>query len=399
MRKGSSEMRISDSILYVGVNDKDIDLFEGQYKVPNGVSYNSYVIMDEKIAIMDTVDIRKKDEWLKNVEEALQGKTPDYLIISHMEPDHASSIQVLADKYPSMLLVGNVKTFPMIDEFFDLDVENRKVVVAEGDEICLGAHTLVFYMAPMVHWPEVMVTYEKSEKILFSADGFGTFGALDVEQPWDEEARRYFINIVGKYGAPVQALLKKAATLDIQKICPLHGPVLDQDLGHYIGLYDTWSSYRPESRGVLIAYASVYGNTEKAAQKLKDQLMEAGEGTVVLADLARADMSEVIAKAFQFDRMILAAPTYDGDLFPVMDDFLRHLKAKAYQKRTVGIIENGSWVVTAGKHMQAILVQMKDIEILDPVVTVKSSVKAETEKQISKLVDACVKAGATIKES
>ncbi|MDO5521967.1 MAG: FprA family A-type flavoprotein [bacterium] len=386
-------MRISDSVLYVGVNDKDIDLFEGQYVVPDGVSYNSYVIMDEKIAIMDTVDKRKTDEWVANLEETLQGKTPDYLVISHMEPDHAASIQVIAEKYPNMLLVGNCKTFDMVACFFDFEFENRKVVVAEGDELSLGQHTLVFVMAPMVHWPEVMVTYEKSEKILFSADGFGTFGALDMEQPWDDEARRYFINIVGKFGAPVQTLLAKAATLEIEKICPLHGPVLDNDLGHYIGKYDTWSSYRPESRGVVIAYASVYGNTEKAAQCLKDKLIAAGEGNVILADLARSDMSEVIARAFQYDRMIVAAPTYDGGIYPIMEDFLRHLKAKAYQKRKVGIIENGSWAITVGRLMQSILGEMKDIEILEPVVTIKSSVKADTEAQIDELVKACVEAG------
>lgn len=383
-------MRISESILYVGADDKDIDLFEGQYKVPNGVSYNSYIIMDEKIAIMDTVDIRRTNEWLANVEEALQGRTPDYLVVSHMEPDHAASIQILAEKYPEMKLVGNAKTFPMIENFFELDVEGRKVVVEEGDQLSLGTHTLVFCMAPMVHWPEVMVTYETSEKVLFSADGFGTFGALDVEQPWDDEARRYFINIVGKYGAPVQALLKKASALDIQKICPLHGPVLDKDLGHYIGKYDTWSSYRPEDKGVLIAYASVYGNTEKAAECLKDKLLEAGEQVVVLADLARSDMSEVIAKAFQYDRMVVAAPTYDGGIFPVMEDFLRHLQKKAYQKRQVAIMENGSWAVLAGKQMRAILSEMKDMDIVEQMVTVKSSMKPETEEQIAELAKVLV---------
>ncbi len=384
-------MRISDCVLYVGVDDKEIDLFEGQYAVPNGVSYNSYIIMDDKIAIMDTVDKRKSKEWIANVEEALQGKEPDYLVISHMEPDHSGSIQMLAEKYPKMKLVGNAKTFRMVEQFFTLDSKDRSVVVKEAEELSLGEHTLVFYMAPMVHWPEVMVSYEKKEKILFSADGFGKFGALDVDEPWNDEARRYYINIVGKYGSFVQALLGKAAMLDIEKICPLHGPVLEKDLGHYIGLYDTWSSYRPEEKGVVIAYATVYHNTEKAAMLIRDKLKEAGEQNVLLFDLARSDMSKVIAHAFQYDRMIIGAPTYDGGIFPIMDDFLHHLKAKAYQKRRVGIIENASWAAIAGKLMRKHLEEMKEIEIIEPVVTVTSAVKKETEQCIDELVKNCMK--------
>ena len=341
-------MKITDTIKYVGVNDETIDLFEGQYRMLHGVSYNSYVILDEKIAIMDTVDRRATEEWLSNLERVLEGRTPDYLIVSHMEPDHAANIQRVAEKYPEMKLVGNAKTFPMIAQFFDLNIEGREVIVKEGDTLSLGRHTLQFFMAPMVHWPEVMVTYEQSEKVLFSADGFGKFGSLSVEEPWEDEARRYFINIVGKYGAPVQALLKKAAALDVAMICPLHGPVLTENLGHYIGLYDTWSSYRPEEKGVLIAYASIYGNTRKAAEALADELTRAGQQVCVM-DLCRCDRAQAVSDAFRYDRLVLACATYDGGMYLPMEDYLNHLKAKNFQKRKIGLMENGSWAPMAAK--------------------------------------------------
>lgn len=379
---------ISDSILYVGADDKTIDLFESQYVVPNGVSYNSYVIMDEKIAIMDTVDPRATEEWFANLEKVLDGKTPDYLVVSHMEPDHAGNIQAVAEKYPEMKIVGNAKTFPMMAQFFDMDLEGRKVVVKEGETLELGAHTLQFFMAPLVHWPEVMVAYEQSEKILFSADGFGKFGALDTEEDWACEARRYYFNIVGKYGAQVQALLKKAATLDIQMICPLHGPILKENLGYYIGLYDTWSSYRPESEGIFIAYASIHGNTAKAAKKLKEILEAKGAPKVSIADLARDDMAEAIEDAFRYDRVVCCCATYDGGMFPCMEDFLAHLKAKNYQKRTMGFMENGSWGPVAAKKMKDVVSTMKDITILDPVVTIRSTMNEANIKTMEELADA-----------
>ena len=379
-------MKITDTIKYVGANDETIDLFEGQYHVPHGVSYNSYVILDEKIAIMDTVDQRATEEWLNNLEKVLDGRTPDYLIVSHMEPDHAANIQRIAEKYPEMKIVGNAKTFPMIAQFFTLNVEGREVIVKEGDTLSLGAHTLQFFMAPMVHWPEVMVTYEQSEKVLFSADGFGKFGSLSVEEPWEDEARRYFINIVGKYGAPVQTLLKKAATLDIAMICPLHGPVLTENLGHYIGLYDTWSSYRPEEKGILIAYASIYGNTHKAAEALADELTRAGQQVCVM-DLCRCDLAEAVSNAFRYDRLVLACATYDGGMYLPMEDYLHHLKAKNFQKRKVGLVENGSWAPMAAKKMKEVLEGMKEMTFCETVVTIRSAMKENDLPQIQKLAE------------
>lgn len=379
---------ISDSVIYVGANDHKIDLFESQYAVPNGVSYNSYVILDEKIAVMDTVDWRVTDEWFSKLDDVLSGKTPDYLVISHLEPDHASNIGKFIEKYPEVKLIGNAKTFAMLPQFFEInDLEDRKVVVKEGDKVCLGEHTLVFFMAPMVHWPEVMVTYEEKEKILFSADAFGKFGALDVEEDWLNEARRYYTNIVGKYGAPVQALLKKAAALDIATICPLHGPVLKDNLGYYIGLYDTWSKYEPEQKGIFVAYASIHGNTAKAAKELASILESKGQ-KVVCADLSRDDMSECVQNAFCYDRLVLAAPTYDGGLFPCMEDFLHHLASKAFQKRTVGLIENGSWGPLAAKKMREALEGMKDITVVEPVVTIKSTMKQSDIQAMDALADA-----------
>jgi len=369
------DIKITDSIRYIGVDDKTIDLFESQYVVPNGVSYNSYVILDEKVTVMDTVDARAAQEWLNNLEEVLKEREADYLVVSHMEPDHAASIQVLAEKYPQMKLVGNAKTFKMIAQFFDIDLTDRCVTVVEGDTLSLGAHTLHFVMAPMVHWPEVMVTYEASEKILFSADGFGKFGALDTEEDWTCEARRYYFNIVGKYGAQVQALLKKAAALDIAMICPLHGPILKEDLGFYLEKYNIWSSYQAEDDGVLVAYASIHGNTAKAAKKLAEILSAKGAAKVVVTDLSRDDMAEAVEDAFRYDKVVLAAASYDGGLFPCMEDFLHHLKAKGYQKRKVALLENGTWAPSAGKCMKAILETMKNIAICEPMVTIKSTMK------------------------
>ena len=368
-------MFISESIKYVGVDDKDIDLFESQYVVPDGVSYNSYIIFDEKITIMDTVDARATDEWVKNIEEALDGKEPSYLVISHLEPDHAANIGLIAHKYPNMQLIGNAKTFQMLPQFFDEDFADRQVVVKEGDEISLGSHSLTFVMAPMVHWPEVMVEYEVSEKILFSADGFGKFGALSADEDWACEARRYYFNIVGKYGAPVQTLLKKASTLDIKTICPLHGPILNENLDYYIGKYLTWSSYEPEDEGVLIACASIHGNTKMVAEKLADILKEKGCKKVAFTDLARDDMAEAIEDAFRYDKLVLAAATYDGGVFPPMEDFLNRLAHKNYQKRKIGIIENGSWAPMAGKSMKSILDGMKDLTYCENMVTIKSTLK------------------------
>ena len=381
------DITITDTIKYIGADDKDIDLFESQYVVPNGVSYNSYVILDEKVAVMDTVDARRTEEWLDNLDKALDGRSVDYLIVSHMEPDHAANVQVLAEKYPQMKVVGNAKTFPMISQFFDIDLSERSVVVAEGDTLNLGSHTLTFVMAPMVHWPEVMVAYESSEKILFSADGFGKFGALDTEEDWACEARRYYINIVGKYGAQVQAKKKKAAGLDIQMICPLHGPILKENLEYYIGKYQIWSSYEPEDEGILVAYASIHGNTRKAAIKLKEILEAKGAKKVVITDLSRDDMAEAIEDAFRYDKMVLAAATYDGGVFPCMEDFLHHLKSKTYRKRTVALMENGSWAPIAAKTMRTVLEQMKDITICDKVVTIKSAVKDNTIADMEALAD------------
>lgn len=385
-----NNVTISDSIKYVGANDKTLDLFESQYKIPNGVSYNSYVILDEKIAIMDTVDKRAKDEWLKNLEEVLEGKSPDYLIISHLEPDHAANIQNLFEKYPTVKLVGNKKIFNMLPQFFDMDLEGRTVTVGEGDELCLGEHTLVFVMAPMVHWPEVMVEYEKKEKVLFSADGFGKFGALDCDEEWTDEARRYFINIVGKYGAPVQTLLKKAAALDIKTICPLHGPILKEDLGFYIDKYLKWSSYTPEEKGTVVAYASIHGNTKAAAEKMAEILESKGE-KVALYDLSRADMSQVIADSYKYDKLVVAAATYDGGVFCCMNDFLHRLKMKDFQKRKVAIIENGSWAPLAGKCMKTAFEGMKNIEFCGDILTIKSVAREKDFEAMEKLADELLK--------
>ena len=386
-------MFISESIKYVGVDDKDIDLFESQYVVPDGVSYNSYIIFDEKITIMDTVDARATDEWVKNIEEALDGKEPSYLVISHLEPEHAANIGLIAHKYPNMQLIGNAKTFQMLPQFFDEDFADRQVVVKEGDEISLGSHSLTFVMAPMVHWPEVMVAYEKTEKILFSADGFGKFGALDSEddEGWACEARRYYFNIVGKYGAQVQNLLKKASALDIQTICPLHGPVLKENLGYYLDLYNTWSSYEPEDEGVLVAYASIHGNTAKAAKQIADKLKAKGVEKMEVMDLSRDDMAEAVEAAFRYDKMVLACATYDGGLFPVMEDFLNHLKSKNFQKRKAALVENGSWAHLAAKKMREILESMKNIEICENIVSIKSTVKEENVEQMDKMIDELLK--------
>ena len=380
-----NNVKISDSIVYIGCNDYDIDLFESQYVVPNGMAYNSYVILDEKIAVMDTADARVTDQWFSNLENALNGKTPDYLVIHHLEPDHAGNIKNFIEKYPSVTLVGNAKIFSMLGQFFEVPENVNMLSVNEGEELSLGSHTLSFYMAPMVHWPEVMVSFEKTEGVLFSADGFGKFGTLDTDEDWACEARRYYFNICGKYGAQVQALLKKAATLDIKTICPLHGPILNENLGYYIDLYNTWSTYTPENKGVLVAYASIHGNTRKAAQLLGEMLKENGAEKVVVSDLAREDMAEVIEDAFRYDRMIVMAPTYDAGVFPVMEDFLRHLKAKNYNSRKVGIVENGSWAPMAGKVMRGILDEMKNITYCDTTVTIKSALNADSTEALKAL--------------
>lgn len=381
------DIKISDTVVYVGANDRDIDLFESQYVVPNGVSYNSYVILDDKITIMDTVDERKTDEWLANLDEVIGDKEVSYLVVSHMEPDHAANIQKLVEKYPTIQIIGNVKTFNMMKQFFDFDVDSRKVVVKEGDTIELGSHKLSFYMAPMVHWPEVMVTYESTDKILFSADGFGKFGALDADEDWSCEARRYYFNIVGKYGAQVQALLKKAATLDIQTICPLHGPILNENLGYYIEKYQVWSSYEAEDDGVLVAYASIHGNTAKAAKKMKEILEAKGAKKVAITDLSRDDMAEAVEDAFRYSKLIVAASTYDAGVFPCMEEFLLHLKAKNYQKRTVGVIENGTWAPAAAKCMKAILETMKNVTICENTVSIKSVMKEDTVEAMNVLAE------------
>lgn len=378
---------ISESIKYIGVDDRETDLFEGQYIIPNGVSYNSYVIFDEKIAVMDTVDKIATDKWVENLEKALNGKAPDYLVISHMEPDHASNVKLFAEKYPDAKLVGNAKTFAYMPQFFNLNVDDRKIVVKEGDTLELGQHTLTFIMAPMVHWPEVMVAYDSKDKVLFSADGFGKFGALDADEDWTCEARRYYFNIVGKYGAQVQALLKKTASLDIQTICPLHGPILNENLSYYIDKYDIWSSYRPEDKGVMIAYGSMHGNTKQAALELKALLEERGVQKVAVADLTRDDMAEAIEDAFRYDRLVVACPTYDGALFPAVEDFLYHLKIKNYQSRRVALIENGTWAPMAGKKMKEYFEGMKNITLCDTAVTVKSTLNEASAEQLKALAD------------
>lgn len=383
-------MNISDKIKYIGVDDTTIDLFESQYAVPEGVSYNSYVILDDKTAIMDTVDKRGMKDWENNLLNTLNGKNADYVIVQHMEPDHAGSLARLIELFPEITVVGNAKTFVMINQFFEnINIKNS-LTVKEGDTLNLGSHTLTFVMAPMVHWPEVMVTYESSEKVLFSADGFGKFGALSLTEnaDWACEARRYYFNIVGKYGAPVQTLLKKASALDIKTICPLHGPVLSDNLGYYLDLYNTWSSYQPESKGVFIAYASIHGNTAYAAEQFAEMLRNKGVDNVVITDLSRCDIAEAVEDAFRYDRMVLAAASYDAGVFPIMQDFLHHLQAKAFQNRTVGLIENGSWAPTAAKTMRNILETMKNITIVEPVVTIKSVLKETDIPALEQLADA-----------
>ena len=380
---------VTEKIKYIGVDDTTIDLFESQYIVPNGISYNSYLITDEKVAIMDTVDLRKSEDWWTNLEEALEGRTPDYLIVQHMEPDHAGNIAKALEKYPDIKVVASAKAIQMMPQFFeDTDFNGRTLAVKEGETLSLGEHTLQFFMAPMVHWPEVMVTYDQQDKVLFSADGFGKFGALAHEEEWACEARRYYFNICGKYGAQVQALLKKASTLDIACICPLHGPILKENLGYYIGLYDTWSKYEVETEGVFIAYASIHGGTKKAAEKMAEILRAKGAPKVSIADLCRDDMAEAVEDAFRMDKLIVAAASYDADVFPPMYDFLHHLKLKAYQKRRVGIIENGSWAPCAGRVMKGMLETMKDIEIVEPMVTIRSAMKQGDIPALEALADA-----------
>lgn len=382
---------LTNDIIYVGADDKTLDLFEGQYIIPNGISYNSYVIMDEKVAVMDTVDNRATDEWFDNLNQALADKSPDYLIVSHMEPDHAGNVQKFAEKYPNAKLVATIGAIKMMQQFFpNLNLTDRTIVVGEGDTLCLGKHTLHFVTAPMVHWPEVMMTYDDFDKVLFSADGFGKFGALDTDEDWACEARRYYINIVGKYGAQVQSVLKKVATLDIQKIFPLHGPMLTENLGYYLGKYDIWSSYKPEDKGVFIAYTSVYGHTKQAVEKLKEKLVAMGV-KVSVSDLARDDMAEAVEDAFRYDKIVLATTTYDGGIFPFMETFINHLKAKNYQNRTLAFIENGSWAPVAAKKMRAEFENMKDITFVEPVVSIKSALNEQSEKQLNDLAEALVK--------
>ena len=380
-------MKITDTIKYVGVNDHQVDLFEGQYKVPNGMAYNSYVILDEKIAVMDTVDANFTHEWLDNLEQALNGRKPDYLIVQHMEPDHAANVANFLKVYPDTTVVANAKTFNMIRNFFDLDLEGQKLEVKNGGTLSLGKHDLTFVFAPMVHWPEVMVTYDSTDKVLFSADGFGKFGALDVEEDWDDEARRYFIGIVGKYGPQVQNLLKVAAGLDIQIICPLHGPVLKENLGHYIGLYDTWSSYTPETEGIVIAYTSVYGHTKKAVELLADKLRSKGCPKVVVYDLARDDMSLALSDAFRYSKLVLATTTYNASIYPFMHDYITRLVEHNFQNRTVGIIENGSWAPLAAKVMKEMLSPCKKINWLDTTVKILSAVNQENKEQLEAMTD------------
>ena len=380
-------MNITKDVKYIGVNDRKIDLFEGQYIVPNGMAYNSYVILDEKTAVMDTVDADFKDEWLGNLKNALNGKTPDYLIVQHMEPDHSANIAQFMQAYQNAVVVATAKAFVMMKQFFGTEFEDRRIVVKEGDTLTLGAHTLTFVTAPMVHWPEVMVTYDRADKILFSADGFGKFGALDADEDWACEARRYYIGIVGKYGAQVQTLLKKASNLDIEKICPLHGPILTENLGYYIDLYNTWSSYGVETDGVVIAYTSVYGNTKKAAEILAEKLKEKGCPKVAVNDLARCDMAEAVEDAFRYGKLVLATTTYNADIFPFMREFIEHLTERNYQNRTVALIENGSWAPTAAKTMMKMLENSKNITFAQNTVQIKSAVSDENVMQLDALAD------------
>lgn len=384
--------KITEDIVNIGVNDRDITLFEGQYEVKKGMAYNSYVILDEQVVVMDTVDPRATQEWLQNLEEAVGTRAVDYLVIQHMEPDHGGSIMQLIQRYPAMKIVGNAKTFQMLQQFFEVDPGEKAVIVKEGDTLCTGKHTLQFFMAPMVHWPEVMVTYDQTEKVLFSADGFGKFGTRDADEDWTCEARRYYINICGKYGMQVQALLKKAAALEISTICPLHGPVLTEQLGYYIDKYQVWSSYEPEDEGVLIACASIHGHTLQAAKKMKEILEQKGAKKVVLSDLTRDDLHEAVEDAFRYSHMIIAAASYDASVFPPMEDFLSRLKSKNYQKRKVGIIENGSWAPTAAKSMKALLEGAKQLSIAEPVVTIKSAMKAEDLPQMEALAEELLQA-------
>ena len=386
------DVKITDSVVYIGVDDHDLDLFESQYEVPNGMAYNSYVILDDKIAVMDTADSRVTEQWLENLDAALAGRKPDYLVIQHVEPDHSGSIAALIEKYPEVTLVGNAKTFVLLGQFYPALADfGSKLTVKEGDTLSLGSHTLQFTMTPMVHWPEVMMTYEQSEKLFFSADAFGKFGTLDTDEDWACEARRYYFNICGKYGVQVQNVLKKAAALDISMILPLHGPLLKENLSYYLGLYDTWSRYEPESKGIFIACASIHGNTLKAAERFKEMLEAKGAEKVSLSDLTRDDLAEAVEDAFRYDRMVLMASSYDAGVFPVMEDFLCHLKAKTYQKRRVAVIENGSWAPSAGRVMKSYLEQMKNIELVGETVTIKSTLTPETEQKLEALADELVK--------
>lgn len=382
-------VEVTKDIKYIGVDDTDLDLFESQYIIPNGISYNSYIILDEKVAVMDAVDSRKEVEWLEKLAAALDGRQPDYLVVQHMEPDHTGSITAFMERYPEAKIVASARAIQMMPQFFEgIDFSTNTVAVAEGETLSLGAHTLQFFAAPMVHWPEVIVTYDQADKVLFSADGFGKFGALAADEEWACEARRYYFNICGKYGAQVQALLKKAATLDIECICPLHGPILKENLGYYIGLYDTWSSYGVETEGIFIAYASIHGGTAVAAHKLAEILRAKGAPKVSVADLSRDDMAEAVEDAFRMDRLVVAAASYDGGVFPVMHDFLHHLQIKSYQKRKVGIIENGSWAPCAARVMRSMLETMKDVEIVEPVVTIRSRMKQTDIPLLENLADA-----------
>ena len=377
--------KVTEDIIYVGVNDHEVDLFEGQYDVPNGMAYNSYVVLDEKVAVFDTVDAHFKDEWLANLEEAFEGRTPDYLIVQHMEPDHAANIANFAEKYPEAKIVGNAKTFPMMKQFFGTDFADRQVIVKEGETLSTGKHNLTFVMAPMVHCPEVMMTYDTTDKIFFSADAFGKFGALDVEEEWDCEARRYYIGIVGKYGPMVQKLFGKVGSLEIKAICPLHGPVLTENLEHYLNLYNIWSSYQVETEGTVIAYTSVYGNTKKAVELLAEKLKEEGCPKVVVTDLARDDMAEAVEDAFRYGKLILATTTYNGDIFPFMKEFINHLTERNYQNRMIGFVENGSWTPMAAKIMKAAFEKSKNITFADTTVTIRSAVDETSEAQIAAL--------------
>ena len=377
--------KVTEDIIYVGVNDHEVDLFEGQYDVPNGMAYNSYVVLDEKVAVFATVDAHFKDEWLANLEEAFEGRTPDYLIVQHMEPDHAANIANFAEKYPEAKIVGNAKTFPMMKQFFGTDFADRQVIVKEGETLSTGKHNLTFVMAPMVHWPEVMMTYDTTDKIFFSADAFGKFGALDVEEEWDCEARRYYIGIVGKYGPMVQKLFGKVGSLEIKAICPLHGPVLTENLEHYLNLYNIWSSYQVETEGTVIAYTSVYGNTKKAVELLAEKLKEEGCPKVVVTDLARDDMAEAVEDAFRYGKLILATTTYNGDIFPFMKEFINHLTERNYQNRMIGFVENGSWTPMAAKIMKAAFEKSKNITFADTTVTIRSAVDETSEAQIAAL--------------